>query len=74
MNSTGVFLRNLVNGEVRNIDVRAKSRLERSTDAAKLIPDHSAEEWVVFDLCGTSVLAAITTNAVLRVTQETIGD
>lgn len=72
VDGTGVFLRNLVNGEVRNIDVRAKSRLERGTDAAKLIPDHSAEEWVVLDLCGTSVLAAIATNPVLRVTQETI--
>lgn len=74
MNGTGVFLWNLVNGEVRNIDVRAKSRLKRSTDAAKLIPDHSTEEWVVLDLCGTSVLATIATNTVFRVTQETIGD
>ena len=74
MDGTGVFLRDLIDGEVRHIDVRAESRLKRSTNATKLIPDHSAEEWVVLDLCGTSVLAAITTNAVLRVTQETISD
>lgn len=71
MDGTGVFLWNLVNGEVRDIDVRAESWLEWSTDVAKLLPDHSAEEGVVFNLRGTAILATFATNTVFRVTQET---
>lgn len=70
MDGTGVFLRDLIDGEVRHIDVRAESRLKRSTNATKLIPDHSAEEWVVFDLCGASVLTTIATNPVFGITKE----
>lgn len=71
MDGTGVFLWDLVNGEVRDIDVRAESWLERSADFAKLVPDHSAEEGVILDLRGTTILATFATNTVFRVTQET---
>lgn len=71
MDGTGVFLWNLVDGEVRDIDVRAESWLERSADVAKLVPDYSAEEGVVLNLRGTAILATFATNTVFRVTQET---
>lgn len=45
-----ILLRNLVNGEVRHIDVGAESGLERSMDVAQLVPNHSAEKRVVLDL------------------------
>jgi hypothetical protein len=67
----GIFLRNLINREVRHINVGAETRLEGSTDATQLIPNNSPEEGVVFDLCGAAVLAAFAANAMIRVTQET---
>lgn len=71
MDGTRVFLRNLVDWEVRHIDVRAKTRLEGSTDSTQLIPNDTSEEWVVFDLRSTSVLATIAANTVVWITQET---
>lgn len=67
----GILLRNFINREVRHINVRAETRLEGSTDAAKLIPDDTPEEGVVFDLCRASVLTTFAANTVIRVTQET---
>lgn len=71
MDGTGVFLRNLINREVGHIDVRAKARLEGRTDAPQLIPDDTAEEWVILDLLGASVLATFAADTVVRITQET---
>lgn len=71
VDGTGVFLWNFINGEVRNVNVGAQSRLERSADVAKLLPNHSAEERVVLDLCSTSVLTAVAANPVFRIAQET---
>lgn len=70
VDGTGVFLRDLIDGEVRHINVRAESRFKRSTNATKLIPDHSAEEWVVLNLCGASVLTSVATNPVFGITKE----
>lgn len=50
MDSTGILLRNLINGEVRHIDVRAEAGLEGSANAPQLIPDNSPKEGVVLDL------------------------
>lgn len=70
MNGAGILLRNLVDGEVGHINVGAESRFERGTDVAKLVPHHAPEERVVLDLGRTTVLAALTTDAMLRVAQE----
>lgn len=45
-----VALVDLVGGEVGDIDVGVELRFERRADLAQLVPDHAAEEWVVFDL------------------------
>jgi hypothetical protein len=67
VDSAGIFLRNLVDGEVRNVDVRAELGLEGSANITKLLPHHSPEERVVLDLCGTTELAAFVADTVLRV-------
>jgi hypothetical protein len=67
VDSAGIFLRNLIDGEVRNVDVRAELRLEGSADITKLFPHHSTEKWVVLDLCGTTELAAFIADTVFRV-------
>ena len=52
--SRGVIgLVDLVGREVGDVDVGAESGLERSADAAQLVPDDTAEEAVLFDLVGT---------------------
>ena len=68
VNGSGVLLRNLVNGEVRHINVRAKLRLEGSTNVAELCPNDATEEWVVFDLRGAPVLATVASNTVFSIT------
>lgn len=67
-----VFLRNLVNREVRHVDIRAESRFERCTDIAELFPDDSPEKGVVLDLCRTSMLATFATNTIFGVAQEAV--
>lgn len=68
VNGTSVFLRDLVNREVRHVNVGAESWFKRSSDATKLLPDHAAEEGMVFNLSCAAVLATLITNAMLRVT------
>lgn len=63
----GILLRNLVNGEVRHIDVGAESRLEWCTNVAQLVPDHTAEKGVVLDLCSTAVLATFVADTMLSI-------
>lgn len=70
MDGTGVLLRNLINREVRHINVRGQARLEGSTNAPQLIPNNSPEEGVVFDLLSSSVLATFAADTMIRVTQE----
>lgn len=72
VDGTGVFLRDFVDGEVRNIDIRAEPRLEWSANVAELLPNHPAEEGVVLDLCGTPVLTTIAANTVFRIAEETV--
>lgn len=72
MNSTGVFLGDFVDREVRNVDVGAESGFERGTDGPQLFPYNAAEEGVVLDLSCAAVLAAVASNTVLGVTQEAI--
>lgn len=70
VDGTGVLLRNLVDREVRHVNVRAQSRFERGTDAAQLLPNDSAEEGVVLDLRCAAELAAIASDTVLCVAEE----
>lgn len=62
-----VALVDLVGGEVGDVDVGVELRLEGGADLAQLIPDHAAEEGVVFDLLG----AAGPAEAVGGVAEET---
>jgi hypothetical protein len=61
-----IDLRNLVDGEVLRVDGAGKLGLEWSTDLAKTIPIDTAEEWVLFELSGTTHVA----ETVLRVANE----
>ena len=65
-----VFLGNLINREVRHVDVGAESRLKRSADVTKLFPDHATEERVALDLHSTCMLSTFSANAVFGVTEE----
>jgi hypothetical protein len=70
MNGASILLRNLVNREVRHVNVRAESGLEGRANAAQLVPHNTSEEWMVLDLGRTTMLTTLTTDTVLRVTQE----
>lgn len=72
VNDGRIFLRNLVDGEVRHVDVRAESRFERRTDITELFPDHPPKKGVVLDLRRTSVLATFATNTIFGVAQKAI--
>ena len=64
---TGVFLRDFIDREVGNINIRGESWFERRTDLAQLIPYHSAEERVILDLGRTAVLATFITNTMFGI-------
>lgn len=64
-----VALVDLVDGEVRDVDVGVELWLEGGADLAEVVPDHTAEERVVLDLLG----AAGPAEAVGGVAQETGG-
>ena len=70
MLGAGILLGDLVDGEVRNINVRSQTGLERCADLAKLLPNNTAEEGVIFDLGRTTVLATFLTNTVFRIAEE----
>lgn len=69
---TVVFLGNLIDGEVGDINVGSESRLEGGTDSAQLFPYDTTEEGVVFNLGGTAVLSSFLTNTVFWVTKEAV--
>ena len=72
VNSTGIFLRDLVDWEVRNVNVGTKSGLEGSTNRPQLFPNNTSEEGMILDLSRSTMLAAVAADTVLRVTQEAI--
>lgn len=49
MSGSGVFLGNLINGEIGNVDIGLQVWLERRADGAKLVPIDAFEEGVGFD-------------------------
>jgi hypothetical protein len=59
MNSTVVFLWDLIDREVRHVDIGGQFGLERCTNASQLLPDHTSEEGVSFDRVRTIVDAAV---------------
>ena len=67
-----VLLRDLVNGEVADINVRRQLWLERCTNLAKLIPDDSSKEWMFLNRRGAIMSSAIVSKAIFGVTQEAI--
>lgn len=70
VDSAGVLLGDLINGEVRHVDVRAETRLEWCANATQLLPHHTTEEWVVLDLGRATMLATLAADTVLGITQE----
>lgn len=62
-----VCLINLINREIRRIDIGGEFGLEWRTDAAKGVEFNSTEEFVVLDFISTT-----TAEAVLRVANEAI--
>lgn len=70
--SAVILLRNFVDREVADIDIRRQFWFERSTDLAKIVPDYSSEEWVPLDGRRTIVRSTIITETVLSVAKEAI--
>lgn len=68
--SRGIFLRDFVDREIRDVDVGSEAWLERSSDLAKLIPDNAAEEGVAFNLVCASDLAAVLADTMFGVAEE----
>lgn len=68
VNGAGILLRNLVNREVRHINIRAETGLKWRANVAQLLPDHTAEEGVVLNLGSTAVLTTLASDTVLGVT------
>lgn len=67
-----IFLGNLIDGEVGDVNVGSEPRFEGGADSAQLLPYNATEEGMIFNLSGTTVLASFLTNAVFRVTKEAI--
>lgn len=70
MGGACVLLRDLIDREVRHVNIGAQSRLERSTNVSQLVPDDTPEKGMILNLIGAAVLAALVTDAVLGVAQE----
>lgn len=70
VDGTRILLRNLIDREVRHVNVRAQSWFERRADAAQLLPNDAAEEGVVLDLRCAAELAAIASDTVFCVAEE----
>ena len=47
---TVILLRNFIDWEVADIDVRGQLRFERCSNLPQLVPNNSTEEWVFLDL------------------------
>lgn len=62
-----VFLWDLVDREVADVDVRRQLGLEGCTNFAKLVPDHAAEEWMSFDRRSTIVSSAVIAEPVFSI-------
>ena len=67
-----VFLWDLVDGEIGDIDVRGKAGFKWSTDSTQLFPDDTAEERMVFDLISATMGATVLANAVFCIAEETM--
>jgi hypothetical protein len=65
-----VLLRNLVDWEVADVDVRRQLGLKWSTNLAKLVPDDASEERMSFDRRSTIVSPAIIAETVFGIAQE----
>ena len=61
-----IRLVDLVNREIRRVNIGGKLGLERRADFSQLIKDNAAEEWMSFNLSST-----LTAKAVLTVTDKT---
>jgi hypothetical protein len=70
MHSTIVFLWDLVDGEIGNIDSRAELGLKRCTNLAELIPDDTAEERMLLDAGCAVMSTAVFPEAVICITEE----
>lgn len=70
MSRGSIFLRNLVDREVGDVDVGAQLGFKRSADIAQLIPNNPAEEGVGLDLGGTAMSTTLATDTVLSITKE----
>lgn len=52
--SSCIRLIDLFNGEVGGVDIRRKSRLERSSDGTEVVEGYTPEEGMVLDLFGST--------------------
>jgi hypothetical protein len=72
MSSSIVFLWNLIDGEIADIYLRRKLRLERSSNTTKLVPNDTLEEGMFLDLRGTIMRTPLSSKPIIGVTKETV--
>jgi hypothetical protein len=68
--STVVFLRNLVDGEVGDVNIGGEFRLKGSADDTQLIPGDATEEGVTLDRRRTIVGTPVFTESIICVAKE----
>ena len=71
MRSTGIFLWDFINRKVADVDVGGQLWFERSSDFAKLIPNHTAEEWMSLDFIRSIMSTTFLTESVTGIAEET---
>ena len=68
-----VVLVDVLDGEIRNVDVGVQTRFERSAYVTELFPHDTSEEWVAFDLDG-AIIFALVAETVGSVAEQAIGE
>ena len=54
-----VVLVDVLDGEIRNVDVGVETRFERSAYVTEFVPHDASEEWMAFDLNGAKIFAFV---------------
>lgn len=70
MRRTVVLLWDLINWKVTDVNIRRKFRFERSPNLSELLPNHSAEERMLFNGRCTIMCAAFVAESVICIAQE----
>ena len=70
--SAVVFLWDLFNREIADVDVRGKLGFKGCSDLAKLLPNYAGEERVLLNGTGPTMSSAIFAQSIIGITEETM--